>query len=185
MASVKKLYIDSRFGEGTGSQFTYELPETITTTSDCVAWITDVSVPIAWHTIDVHNDKLYLIEDDGSGIPRARTVSLPTQDYVATSLVSALQTALNTNGAGPAQKHVTGSYSVSFDPQKFSLTVSLTGGGAFYVFFIRSATRQPLQKCNLAVFCHGVPFAHCLGWYADGFLLRSSQPQDGQRGSAH
>ena len=133
MASVKKIYVDSRFGEGTGSQFNYELPESVTTTQDCVAWITDVSIPIAWHTIDVHNDKIYLIES-ATPVPKARIVSLPTQDYMASSLVTALQTALNTNGAGAAQKHVAGTYSVTFDAQRFSLTVSLTGGGSFYIF---------------------------------------------------
>lgn len=137
MASVKKIYVDSRFGEGSGSQFNYELPESVTTTQDCVAWITDVSFPLAWHTIDVHNDRIYMAEESVAGdpnpIPHARIITIPHQDYTASSLVAALQTALNTNGAGAAQKHGDGVYSVTFDAQKFSLTVSRSAG-RFYIF---------------------------------------------------
>ena len=134
MASVKKIYVDSRFAEGNGSQFSLELPETVNCYQDCVAWITDVSFPIAWHTIDIHNDRIYILEKTSDPIPHARVVKIPIKDYtLGSDLVAQVKLALNTSGAGAAFKNVSGTYDVTFSQNTFALTVTLAGGGTFVV----------------------------------------------------
>jgi len=134
MASVKKIYVDSRFAEGSGSQFTLELPETINCGPDCVAWIADVSFPIAWHTIDIHNDRIYLLEKTSEPIPHARVVNIAQKDYMLGSdLVAQVKLSLNTSGTGAAFKYVSRTYDVTFSQSTFALTVTLSGGGTFLV----------------------------------------------------
>jgi len=134
MATVKKIYVDSRFAEGNGSQFTLELPETVNCSQDAVAWITDVSFPIAWHTIDIHNDRVYLLEKTSDPIPHARIVKIPIKNYtLGSDLVAQVKLALNTSGVGAAFKHVSGTYDVTFSQSTFALTVTLAGGGTFVV----------------------------------------------------
>jgi len=134
MASVKKLCLDSRFGEGNCNQFTIELPETVNCSPDCVAGITDVSFPIAWRTIDIHNDNIYLLEKTSDPIPTARVVKISIKDCtLGSDLVAQVKLALNTNGTGAAFKYVSGTFDVTFSQSTFSLTVTLTGGGTFAV----------------------------------------------------
>ena len=136
MATVKKIYIDSRFAQGNGSDFTVELPETVNCGPDTVAYITDVCFPVAWHTIDVNNSKIYLLEKRSADFPvQARVVEIPIKDYtLGSTLVSEVQTALNLNGPSvAAKKNVIGSYAVSFNQSTLALTVTLTGGGQFTI----------------------------------------------------
>ena len=157
MASAKKIYVDSRFAEGNGSQFTLELPETVNCGPDCVAWITDVSFPIAWHTIDIHNDKIYLLEKTADPIPHARVVKIPQKDYtLGSDLVAQVTLAVNTRGVGAAFKYVTGTYDVTFSQATFALTVTLTGGGTFLVLSFDQlrryyATQSPLPVVQAAM----------------------------------
>ena len=118
MASVKKIYIDSRFAVGNGADFTVELPETVNCGPDTVAYITDVCFPVAWHTIDVHNSKIFMLEKRSADFPvQARVIEIPKKDYtLGSDLVNQLQTALNLSGPSvAAQKIVAGSYVVSFN----------------------------------------------------------------------
>jgi hypothetical protein len=134
MASVKKIYLDSRFAEGNGAQGTVELPETVNCGPDCVAWVTDVTMPVAWNTIDIHNTKLYLLEKTSDPIPHARVVQIPMKDYtLGSDLVAQVKLALNTSGVGATFKYVTGTYDVTFQQSTFTLTVTLAGGGSFTV----------------------------------------------------
>ncbi len=134
MASVKKIYVDSRFCQGNGSQFSAELPETVSCGPDCVAYITNVSFPVGWHTIDIHNSRIYLLEKTSDPIPHARVVNIPKKDYtLGSDLVAQVKLALNTSGPAAATKHVTGTYDVTFSQATFALTVTLAGGGTFSV----------------------------------------------------
>jgi hypothetical protein len=136
MATVKKIYIDSRFAEGNGSEFTVELPETVNCGPDTVAYITDVCFPVAWHTIDVHNNKIFMLERRSPDFPvQARVIEIPMKDYVlGSTLVTEVQTALNLNGPSlAARKNVIGSYAVTFNQSTFALTVTLSGGGNFTI----------------------------------------------------
>jgi len=135
MASVKKLYLDSRFAEGNGARFSVELAESVQCSPDCVAWITDVCFPVGWKTIDIHNDKIFMLEQSGVGLdPQARVIQIPRKDYtLGSDLVTQLKTALNTSGAEAATKRVAGTYDVTFNQSTFSLTVTLAGGGTFTI----------------------------------------------------
>jgi len=96
--------------------------------------VTDVSFPLAWYTIDIHNDRLYLLEKTSDPIPHARIVKLPIKDYtLGIALVAQVKLALNTSGVGAAFKYVSGTYDVTFSQSTFSLTVTLSGGGTFTV----------------------------------------------------
>ena len=135
MASVKKLYLDSRFAEGNGSNFTIELPETVNCSPDAVCWVTDVSFPIAWHTINIHNDKIFMLEQQSPDHDwQARVVQIPKKDYtLGSDLVTQVKNALNNSGPEAAFKSVAGTYDVTFNQSTFSLTVTLTGGGTFTI----------------------------------------------------
>ena len=65
-ASVRKIYVDSRFGVGPSHQFTYELAESVTTNEGAVCYVTGFSCPISFLNVTQGvNDHLYLvIEDD-------------------------------------------------------------------------------------------------------------------------
>ena len=136
MATMKKLYIDSRFAEGNGSNFSLELPETVNCSQDCVCYVVDVSFPIAWHTIDINNDKIFLLEmtPDSPSTPRARVVKIPIKDYtLGSDLVAQVKAALNAPGVAASFKYVPGTYDVTFNQSTFSLTVTLAGGGTFTI----------------------------------------------------
>jgi hypothetical protein len=135
MANIRKLYVDSRFCEGNGSNFSLELPETVNCSLDCVCYVTDVSFPIAWHTIDVHNDRIFLLEKTPDNpAPHARVVQIPRKDYtLGSDLVAQVKSALNTSGVAAAFKYVSGTYDVTFNQSTFSLTVTLAGGGTFTI----------------------------------------------------
>jgi hypothetical protein len=136
MASFKKLYFDSRFATGNGSQFSVELTESVQCSPDAVCWVTDVCFPIAWHTINLNNSKLFLLERRSADFPiQARVIEIPSKDYtLGSDLVANVQTALNLSGPSlAAQKIVQGSYAVTFNQATFALTVTLSGGGTFTI----------------------------------------------------
>jgi hypothetical protein len=136
MASFKKLYFDSRFAEGNGSKFTVELTESVQCSPDAVCWVTDVCFPIAWHTINLNNNKLFLLEKRSEDFPvQARVIEIPMKDYtLGSELVANVQTALNLSGPSlAAHKSVVGTYAVAFNQATFALTVTLSGGGTFTV----------------------------------------------------
>ncbi len=136
MASVKKLYLDSRFAEGNGANFTVELPETVNCGPDCAAYITDVCFPVAWHTININNNRLFMLEKRSADFPvQARVIEIPMKDYtLGSDLVANVQTALNLNGPSvAARKTVAGTYAVTFNQATFALTVTLSGGGTFTI----------------------------------------------------
>jgi hypothetical protein len=136
MATVKKIYLDSRFAEGNGSDFTVELPETVNCGPDTVAYVTDVCFPVAWHTININNSRLFMIEKRSADFPpQARVIEIPIKDYtLGSDLVAQVQSALNLDGPSvAARKNVVGSYAVSFNQSTFALTVTLSGGGQFTI----------------------------------------------------
>ena len=81
MASFKKLYFDSRFAEGNGSQFTAELAESVQCTPDSVCWVTDVCFPIAWSTINLNKNRHFMLEKRSADFPvQARVIEIPIKD---------------------------------------------------------------------------------------------------------
>jgi hypothetical protein len=65
---VKKIYIDSQYkvpSSPSSSQFTIELPYTITMPTNAIFTIDEISIPHSWYTIEEDvNDKLYLVVSD-------------------------------------------------------------------------------------------------------------------------
>ena len=59
--SVRKLYIDSRHCEGTPSDFTFQLPQAVSTDNTLGILLSQLSMPNAFNTVMANfNDMLYL-----------------------------------------------------------------------------------------------------------------------------
>ena len=71
MASIRKTYIDSRFGIGPPNDFTVELPLQITTTKEQGLVLGQFSIPNVFGSVIAgYNDRLYW-RVDGMDTPRA------------------------------------------------------------------------------------------------------------------
>ena len=124
MANVKKVYLDSRFSMrgGTGSDFRYELADVIECGSNCVAYITDICLPVSWPTVGPTNCKLYVIERSLDEVThKGRIFTVAGGSYNADSFATALQTALNTTGTAGG---LGGTYSVAYSAQHNKYTIS-------------------------------------------------------------
>ena len=132
-ASVRKIYVDSRFGKGTASRFDYELSETVTCNDGCVAYITGFTCPVSFLSVQKGlNDRVFWLECDFSYAVgtdfqpdfltvTARILTLPPAVYNALTLATVLQDALN--GAG---KVVPGTYAVTYEGTQNHLQVSVS-----------------------------------------------------------
>ena len=94
--------MDSRLAtSGDSNNFTWELPEVVTTTPRTVAWVVECCLPVSWPTVTVFNRYVYLMESKTAlGVAqysKNRILTLPLGVYTLPSLASALQTALNDN----------------------------------------------------------------------------------------
>ena len=89
-----KIHIDSRFKEsGTHSSFQYTLAEPFNTPEGCVVYVDNVSIPHSWYSVDAWNNSLYIAEFGSSF--SVRKVTIPSNNYTATTLRLGIQTALN------------------------------------------------------------------------------------------
>ena len=128
MASVRKIYVDSRFGRGPAHRFTYELPETVTCNEGCVAYITGFSCPISFLTVTQGvNDKLYWLEAAvNEALPllavHGRIMTLQPAVYNATSLAMELQRVLNL----PDKTLTQATYSCSYEAGQNHLLITAT-----------------------------------------------------------
>ena len=62
MLPIKKIYIDSRFKSSdsiSDSDMKIDLPASFTFQEDTVAYITDISIPVSWYSIQERNNKFY------------------------------------------------------------------------------------------------------------------------------
>ena len=95
----RKNYIDSRFREQnseSSSDFTYELARNINLPKRCAGFITDVTIPVSWHNINVNGKYLYFIERTKDlAQPKVARVEVPVKNYTASTLAPALKTALD------------------------------------------------------------------------------------------
>ena len=91
----RKIYIDSRYctkDSKSSSNFKVELPVTTQLPDNCVFFVTDVSIPHSWHTIEEGiNDTLYLMSMSGSGVFTGYVVRLSPQNYTPTEFRLELQ----------------------------------------------------------------------------------------------
>ena len=95
----RKIYIDSGFREQTSkssSDFVYELARNINLPKRCAGLITDVTIPVSWHNIDVNGKYLYFIERTRDlAQPKVARVEIQATNYTASSLAAAIKDALD------------------------------------------------------------------------------------------
>jgi hypothetical protein len=125
----RKLYIDSRYrSNGSHSDFTFQLAQSIEVPAGTVAIIDTVSVPNVFQTIDSTRNKLYV---DFYERPD-QVLTLPNGMYNGVTLAAELQAQLNAMGQG--------TFTVVFDSPTGQLKILATGAG-YVVFSERSVLR--------------------------------------------
>ena len=100
MLKFKKVYIDSSYKvNGTSSDFTIDLPETVQLEDNMLCQIHEVSIPHSWYSINSTNNNLYFRHQV---LPPAlvagayyRRIPIPEGNYTASELTTELETQLN------------------------------------------------------------------------------------------
>ena len=94
----RNIYIDSRLREQnsqSSSDFVYELTRNINLPKRCAGFITDVTIAVRWHNMNVNGRYLYFIERTKDlAQPQVALVEVPVKNYTASALAAALKTAL-------------------------------------------------------------------------------------------
>ena len=100
MLKFKKVYIDSYYKvNGTPSNFTIDLPETVQLEDNMLCQIHEVSIPHSWYSINSTNNNLYFMHQvipPGviAGITY-RKITIPEGNYTAVDLAQTIEIALN------------------------------------------------------------------------------------------
>ncbi len=101
---TRRLFIDSRHASsGSSGNFIYPLPDQLVLPKTAVCYITDISLPHSWYTVDSSNRNLYIIESLG-GTDTARQIQLSEQNYDVLTLRAEIESKL------AAGKTVTGTF---------------------------------------------------------------------------
>ena len=107
--TTRKIYIDSRQAEGTGSDFFLTLKQSVQVPLDTVCYIDDLILPNCFQTVDANRCYIYISETVSTVTLSFRT-QIAHGNYSGIDLAAALQTAL--------RQHTSitdGLYSVNFD----------------------------------------------------------------------
>ena len=100
MLKFKKVYTDSYYKvNGTPSNFTIDLPETVQLENNMLCQIHEVSIPHSWYSINSTNNNLYFMHQvipPGviAGITY-RKITIPEGNYTAVDLAQTIEIALN------------------------------------------------------------------------------------------
>jgi hypothetical protein len=125
---TRRIFVDSRDAQsGHSGNFLYTLPEQLVLPKNAVLYVTDLSMPHAFYSVDQSNRALHLIETQ-SAVNTARKILLTEGAYDVLTLRTALELALN------AGKTVSGTYTVTHNNTKNSYTISLDAGCTFRYF---------------------------------------------------
>ena len=100
MLKFKTVYIDSNYkNDGTSSDFTIDLPETVQLEDNMLCQIHEVSIPHSWYSINSTNNNLYFRHQV---LPPAlvagacyRKIQIPEGNCTASELTTELETQLN------------------------------------------------------------------------------------------
>ena len=100
MLKFKKVYIDSSYKvNGTSSDFTIDLPETVQLEDNMLCQIHEVSIPHSWYSINSTNNNLYFRHQVKPPVVIAgityRKVVIPEGNYTAVDLAQTIEIALN------------------------------------------------------------------------------------------
>ncbi|MDA8582944.1 hypothetical protein N9L68_01900 [bacterium] len=135
--TTRKIYIYSRQAQGTGSDFTLNLKQSVQVPKSTVTHIDDVILPNTFLTVDANRCYIY-ISESYSGVTLSFRRQIPYGNYAGVGLASALQTALRqhtiTNG---------GSYVVTVDANAGLLKITNDGSGSWQL-----ATRSQLLSAG-------------------------------------
>ena len=100
MLKFKKVYIDSSYKvNGTSSEFTIDLPETVQLEDNMLCQIHEVSIPHSWYSINSTNNNIYwrhqVIPPGVIAGITYRKVTIPEGNYTAVDLAQTIQIAIN------------------------------------------------------------------------------------------
>ena len=99
MLPIKKIYIDTRHRTADSkstSDFKISLPNNITLPSNTAFYITDITVPVSWYTVEAgRNDTIYFRINSTNYAPSKCT--LPEGNYSTITLGAAMCKAMNDN----------------------------------------------------------------------------------------
>ena len=122
----RRLYIDSRFAEGTATDFVVNIPEAgLDLPDNCVAYVDSISVP-SIQNVPYTRNRLYYKERNAAGLERVLVIDLFPWNYSADSWASNVQTKLNNK----TSKLITATYDVSYTTSGNFIQFKLTGGAA-------------------------------------------------------
>ena len=92
MLPIKKIYIDTRHRTADSkstSDFKTSLPSNITLPSNTAFYITDITVPVSWYTVEAGRHDTIYFRINGTAYAPSQT-ALPEGNYSTTSLGQAL-----------------------------------------------------------------------------------------------
>lgn len=132
----KKVYIDSRYCEGTASNFKYELPETFYCEPNTVFYVDDITIPVSFYAVEEGvNNKLYLYIFE-TGYPDTRNhsyiVSLAPGNYVALDFVNEVQTKIN-QATSALNSNI---FICTYTAKQNTITIALNSSYHFYSYNI-------------------------------------------------
>jgi hypothetical protein len=144
---TNKICIDSRFrteNSQSDTDFSIELPESITFPPGTVCMVTDICIPNAWYTIESGvNDRLYF-RYEVYGVRYDNVIFLTEGNYNLTTLADEIEQKL----LALTLTHPTFQPSVDIDETKGNLKISTTfdDPGTFYFLPDRSLKMQSVQN---------------------------------------
>jgi hypothetical protein len=122
---IKKLYIDSRYrtpDSNSDSDFKIQLGRNIVLPERCQMHIEQAVIPHSWYNIETGiNDTMYYTTTL-SGVTTCHTITIPSTNYSGTTLVTALQSLLNSSY-----------FTVTLNVNTNSITISITSGNSFKI----------------------------------------------------
>ena len=134
MGTTRTLYIDSHKANGSGSDFTYFLKQSIQCPENTIAHIDEVICPNVFLTVDNIRKYLYLAELTAAGVSTPLRATIVEGDYSAVDLAVAVQTALN---------QVTTMVDSAGNATTYTVTYQTEGPS---VYTIRALARSPLER---------------------------------------
>ena len=130
--STRKIYIDSRQAQGTGSDFQLTLKQSVQVPEPTVAYIDDVIPPNTFYTVDANRCYVYKSETyQGTTVSMRKEIN--HGNYSGIDLAAELQTALRHNSI-----ITDGQYSVTFDANTGLLKVVNDSGNGMWQLATRA-----------------------------------------------
>ena len=130
--TTRKIYVDSRQAQGTGSDFTLTLKQSVQVPENTVAYIDDVILPNIFQTVDANRCYIY-ISEIYNNITTAFRTQLAYVNYAGIDLAAALQTALRQNTT-----IADGNYSVNFNVNTGLIKITNDSGTGMWHLATRS-----------------------------------------------